>query len=129
MLNTIKKLTIENYSNNTVKLTKIMTIKNVLFLKQRINKTVDEIVIDCENYEYIKQILFQLVNNDNDVVIAFKDLESVGLNAFVGYGELNGNVKTLLNNKYKFLLDREYECYTNKLKSPRIKSPVGLVNS
>lgn len=124
MLHTLKKQIIKNYDNNDCStLQNVKIIKNVLFLKQQIDKPLLQIITDPNNYNNIKQILFQLLPNiDTKIIAAFTDLEKHGFNSFKPYNKLNKETQNILIEKYKFLLEAKCTCDIIKICSKHSSS-------
>lgn len=121
MLPKLQKQIIKNYNNkNNIIVNEVTTFKNILFLKHQINVPLIKIINDPNNYNNIKQLLFQMLNISQNVNDAFIYLENNGLNNF---GPLNKNLKTIINTKYNFLFKDIYECNHFKICS-NYKSPI-----
>ncbi len=112
MLHAIRKLTIKNYNNNNCSsLQNIKIIKNILFLKQQINESLLECITNPKNYNYIKQLLFQILPNlTQHVYSVFIELENNGFDSFKPYNKIDIKIQTLINEKYKFLFEDLYTC-------------------
>lgn len=121
MLPKLQKQIIKNYNNqNNIIINETITFDNILFLKDQINIPLIKIINDPNNYSNIKTILFQLLNVNQNIKLAFDDLEKHGFNNF---GKLDKNIKTLITTKYNFLLKDQYVCNHFKICSNH-KSPI-----
>ena len=111
MLSNLRTITINNYKSTNCSITKVQTFRNILFLKQQIDKPFMSIITDQTNYIVIKDILIKLLNI-NDI---FTELEKHGFNSFSPYASQNKTVKHLLNTKYNYLLTDNKQCTLFKI--------------